>query len=105
MLDFQVLKAERIHHLSRPRSILSVSNCFEKLVIVPYTVSITDADIIMADGKSLEHLGVTPDEMRVPTPADLAAKRDPVLAYAASLLGLVITPEKAGAFFPIEWRK
>jgi hypothetical protein len=37
--------------------------------------------------------------------ADLAAQRDPVLAYAASLLGMAITPEKAGAFFPIEWRK
>ena len=74
-------------------------------IIVPYGVSITVADIIMADGKSLEHLGVTPDEIRLPTPADLAAKRDPVLAYAASLLGVVITPEKAGGYFPIEWRK
>lgn len=74
-------------------------------IVVPYGVSITDADIIMADGKSLEHVGVTPNEIRLPTPADLAAKRDPVLAYAASLLGLEITPEKAGAYFPIEWRK
>ena len=72
---------------------------------VPYGVSITIADIIMTDGKSLEHVGVKPDEIRLPTAADLAAQRDPVLAYALSLLGIVITPERAGAFFPIEWRK
>lgn len=74
-------------------------------VIVPYGVSITDADIIMTDGKSLEHIGVTPDEAKLPTAADLAAKRDPVLAYALSLLGAKITPEVAGGFFPLEWRK
>jgi len=74
-------------------------------VVVPYGVSITEADMIMADGKSLEHAGVTPDEIKLPTAADLAAQRDPVLAYAFSLLGLAITPEKAGSYFPIEWRK
>ncbi len=74
-------------------------------VVVPYGVSITEADIVMADGKSLEHVGVTPDEIKLPAPADLAAQRDPVLAYAASLLGVTMTAEKAGGFFPIEWRK
>ncbi len=74
-------------------------------VVVFYGVSVTDADIIMTDGKSLEHVGVTPDEIRLPTAADLAVQRDPVLAYAASLLGIGISPEKAGGFFPIEWRK
>jgi C-terminal processing protease CtpA/Prc len=74
-------------------------------VIVPYAVSITESDMIMADGKSLERVGVTPDEIKLPTAADLAAQRDPVLAYAASLLGVEMTPEKAGSYFPIEWRK
>ena len=74
-------------------------------VVAFYGASITDADIIMTDGKGLEHVGVTPDEIRLPTAADLAARRDPVLAYAASLVGIEISPEKAGALFPIEWNK
>ena len=74
-------------------------------LVVFYAVSVTDADIIMSDGKSLEGVGVAPDELRLPTAADLAAQRDPVLAYAASLLGITISPDKAGGFFPIEWRK
>ena len=72
---------------------------------IPYAVSITDADIIMTDGKSIEHVGVTPDEVKLPAAADLASKRDPVLAYALSLVGVDYTPEKAGALFPLEWRK
>jgi C-terminal processing protease CtpA/Prc len=74
-------------------------------IIVPYGASITDADIIMTDGNSLEHTGVEPDEIKLPSGADLATKRDAVLAYAMSLAGVTITPEKAGALFPIEWRK
>ncbi len=73
--------------------------------VVPYGASVTNADVIMTDGKSLEHTGVTPDELLTPTGADLAAKRDPVLARAAELLGFELDAEKAGALFPIEWRK
>ena len=73
--------------------------------VVPYGVSITDADVVMGDGKSLEHVGVIPDEVKLPTALDMQAKRDPVLAYAISLLGGNISPEKAGTLFPIEWRK
>jgi carboxyl-terminal processing protease len=74
-------------------------------IVIFYGVSITDADIRMTDGKSLEKVGVTPDEVLMPSAQDLAAGRDPVLAHAASLVGLKLDPEKAGALFPVEWRK
>ncbi len=71
---------------------------------IPYGFSITNADLIMADGKSLEHAGVVPDERVLRTPADLAAGRDPVLARAVTLLGGTIDPLAAGKLFPIEWK-
>lgn len=70
-----------------------------------YGVSITNADLIMADGKSLEHTGVTPDEPLLPTAQDLAAQRDPVMSRAAALAGLKIDSQKAGMLFPFEWKK
>jgi carboxyl-terminal processing protease len=70
-----------------------------------YGASITNADIIMTDGKSLEHAGVIPDELLLPTGADMAAKRDPVLSRAAELLGYRLDPETAGTLFPVEWLK
>lgn len=73
--------------------------------IILYAASITDANVIMTDGKSLEKVGVTPDELLLPTAEDLAAKRDPVLTRAAALAGIKIDPEKAGKMFPIEWKK
>lgn len=72
--------------------------------IVPYGVSVTDADAVMADGKSLEHRGVTPDELMLPKGEDMAAKRDPVLARAISLAGMRIDAAQAGALFPVEWK-
>jgi C-terminal processing protease CtpA/Prc len=72
---------------------------------VVFATSITVADIIMPDGKSLEHTGVVPDELLLPTAEDLAAGRDPVLAHAAALGGAEITPETAGGYFPFEWKR
>lgn len=64
-----------------------------------YATMITIGDVRMSDGGSLEHVGVTPDETLLPTAADLAARRDPVLARAVSLLGGTMTAEQAGQLF------
>jgi carboxyl-terminal processing protease len=71
--------------------------------VIPYGMNLTNADVIMTDGKSLEHTGVTPQLLMVPTGADLAAQRDPVMAAALQLLGNTTTPEEAGKFFPYKW--
>lgn len=70
-----------------------------------FGASITVADLIMTDGKSLEKVGVIPDETVLPKGPDIAALRDPVMTYAAKQFGVEITPEKAGTFFPFEWPK
>jgi len=73
--------------------------------IISYGVSVTDADIIMTDGNSLERRGVTPDEVLLPSASDLASGRDPVMAHAAELLGVKMSAEDAGRLFPYEWPK
>lgn len=69
-----------------------------------YFASVTDAELVMSDGASLEKRGVVPDELLLPTGADMAAGRDPALARAVALLGGSLDPADAGAMFPVEWK-
>jgi C-terminal processing protease CtpA/Prc len=73
--------------------------------LVMFAVSITNADVIMSDNKSIEHVGVIPDELILPTGEDLADGRDPVLARAVELLGGQLSADAAGKFFPYFWKK
>ena len=59
----------------------------------------------MSDGRSLEHVGVTPDELLLPSANAIANGRDPVLAHALLQFapGVKITGEEAGKAFPYEW--
>ncbi|MGZ5885086.1 MAG: S41 family peptidase [Burkholderiaceae bacterium] len=64
-----------------------------------FGTSVTIADTVMEDGKSLEHIGVSPDQTFLPSAADLVAHRDHVLSFAASLLGVNLTPDQAAKVF------
>jgi C-terminal processing protease CtpA/Prc len=72
--------------------------------VIPWGTSMTDADVIMSDGKSIERVGVIPDELMLPSAEDMVAHRDPVMVRAVELAGGKIDPLKAGQLFPIEWR-
>jgi C-terminal processing protease CtpA/Prc len=67
--------------------------------LVFFATTVTIGDVRMTDGGTLERVGVTPDEIVLPTGADLAAKRDPALARAIAQLGGTITPEQAGRLY------
>lgn len=64
-----------------------------------FGMNITVADLIMSDGNRLENVGVIPDYPVGPTGKALFDKSDPILAYAAALVGAKISPEDAGKFY------
>ncbi len=61
-----------------------------------YGTSVTIADFILSDGKSIDGVGVPPDEMVLPSGAEMAAGADPVLARALALAGVTRTAAQAG---------
>lgn len=65
-----------------------------------YGAEVTVDDLKMADGQSLEKVGVLPDELLLPTQEELAAGADPVLARALQLAGSPMSAQKAGTMFP-----
>ena len=78
-----------------------VSRTFDSSVkhgdfLVSSGVRVTVADVVMPDGQPLEKVGVIPDVQVLPSPADLAAGRDPVLAKALELAGVQMDATAAG---------
>ena len=66
-----------------------------------FATSITVGDVRMSDGASLEHVGVTPDEIALPTAADLAGRRDPILSKALAAFGAQVSAEQAGGLYRV----
>ena len=77
---------------------LQLGNIYQERRI-EFGMSVTVADIIMPDGKSLEHHGVIPNIAVLPTPQDIAERRDPAMAFALELAGIKMKPEKAARIF------
>ena len=66
---------------------------------VTYGSQISVMDIVMPDGGRLEKVGVTPDVLVLPTSADIAARRDPVMSKALSMLGVTMDPVEAARIY------
>jgi len=71
---------------------------------LPYGAEITIADLKMTDGNSLEHHGVVPDEILLPSPEEVAVGADPQLARALQLVGVPVSSGAAGQLLPVRWK-
>jgi C-terminal processing protease CtpA/Prc len=71
---------------------------------IPVAISATNADVIMPDGARLEKVGVEPDKLLLPTAQEMSMGHDPVLAYAASLVGIELDSKKAGGLLHNAWK-
>jgi len=71
--------------------------------VYTFGAMVTIAKLVMPDGKSLERVGVSPDEVVLPTAQDLANGSDPAMSRAAQLAGVTIDPHDAGKLFPHDW--
>lgn len=68
--------------------------------VVAYGVEVTVADVVMSDGGHLERVGVSPDELLLPSSEDLAEGNDVVMARALTLAGMPTDAHKAGSIYP-----
>jgi carboxyl-terminal processing protease len=66
---------------------------------VTYGVQVSVMDLIMPDGQRLENIGVIPDVPMLPSGADMAARRDPVMAKALSMVGMTLDPVEAATVY------
>jgi len=64
--------------------------------ISAFALNVSIADVVMSDGNRLENIGVMPDHPVGPSAVALVRGNDPVMAFAANLLGVKITPQDAG---------
>jgi carboxyl-terminal processing protease len=64
-------------------------------VMIYWGMQVTVSDLVHPDGQSLEHRGVTPDTVLLPSQEDLASGADPALVAVARSLGIELTPDQA----------
>lgn len=81
------------------RPLFSPGSALADIIFSSVGMSVTIGDVVMRDGSRLENVGVVPDYPVVPNGLALSKKMDPILAYAAVLLGAELSLEKAGEFY------
>jgi len=88
----------------RSAGAVMTSRCYRltagSVIALIYGLCITGRDLVLTDGTRLEKRGVLPDEIVIPSGADLAAGRDPALARALERLGHPVTAAEAGRLLP-----
>jgi len=88
----------------RSEGAVMTSRCYPltagSVIALVYGLCITGWDLVLADGTRLEKRGVLPDEIVLPSAADLAAGRDPALARALERFGHLVTAADAGRLLP-----
>lgn len=65
-------------------------------------IALPTGEISLADGSSIDGRGVAPDLLLLPGPADIASRRDIVLAKALAMAKQTTTPEEAFKLFWID---
>lgn len=80
-----------------------LSDIVQDPAIPLYGVRLAIGRVVLADGSTLQGTGVAPDYLLLPKAADLAGKRDILLAKALAMLKQPVTPEDAYQLFRNDW--